>query len=102
MGLVGITVCRPKGMRCARSLRWTGVPRVRGAREVAAAGGGLGRRPQSSRARVASDTTAVRRERARLREELVARRVIQEQLRARARRADRRLATTRDQGGVRR
>ena len=100
MGLVGITVCRPKGMRCARSLRWTGVPRARGACEVATVSGRLGRRPQSSRARAASDTIALRRERVRLREELDARRVIQEQLRARARRADRRLAMTHDQSGV--
>ena len=85
-------VGRPKGLRYAHSLRWTGVPRVDGVREVATATGRLGWTPPQSRARVAGETAELERERARLHEELDARQVVQAQLGARMRAADRRLA----------
>ena len=85
-------VDRPKGLRYARSLRWTGVPRVDGVREVATATGRLGWTPPRSRARAAGAAAEIKRERARVQEELGARQVIQAQLGARMRRADRRLA----------
>jgi len=94
-----MTVGRPKGLRYARSLRWTGVPRVAGAREVATATGRLGWAPPGSRARAAGEAAGLRRERARLQDELGARQVVQAQLGARMRTADRRLAMACEQGG---
>ena len=88
----GMIVGRPKGLRYARSLRWTGVPRVDGVREVATATGRLGWTPPQSRARAAGEAAGLRRERARLLDELGARQVVQAQLDARMRAADRRLA----------
>jgi len=85
-------VGRPKGLRYAHTLRWTGVPRVDGVHEVATATGRLGWAPPQSRARAASEAAGLKRERARLRDELGARQVVQAQLDARTRAADRRLA----------
>ena len=92
-------VGRPKGLRYAHSLRWTGVPRVDGVREVATATGRLGWAPPRSRARAAGAAAGLKRERARLQEELGARQVIQAQLGARMRGADRRLAMACEQCG---
>ncbi len=92
-------VGRPKGLRYARSLRWTGVPRVDGVRELATATGRLGWTPPQSRARAAGEAAGLRRERARLQDELGARQVVQAQLGARTRAADRRLAKACEQIG---
>jgi len=92
-------VGRPKGLRYARTLRWTGVPRVDGVREVATATGRLGWTPPHGRSRAAGETAGLRRERARLQDELGARQVEQAQLDARMRAADRRLAKVCEQPG---
>ena len=99
MELQGMTVGRPKGLRHARTLRWTGVPRVDGVREVATATGRLGWAPPQSRARVAGEAAGLKRERARLQDELGARQVVQAQLDARMRAAGRRLAIVCEKGG---
>ena len=87
---------RPKGLRHIHSPRWTGVPRVCGCRDVVTSTGRLGWSSQSRQARAAA---GLRRERARLRDELGARQVEQAQLDARVRRADRRLAMASVQSG---
>lgn len=92
-------VARPRGLRYARSMRWTGVPRVNGVREVATSTGRLGWVPPRSRARAAGEAAGLKREHARLQEELGARQVIQAQLGARMRGADRRLAMACEQRG---
>ena len=95
----GIVVGRPKGLRYAHTLRWTGVPRVDGVREVATATGQLGWTPPQSRARAVGEAAGHKREAARLQEELGAREVVQAQLGARMRAAERRLARARQQRG---
>jgi len=85
-------VDRPKGLRYAHTLRSTGVPRVDGVHEVATVTGRLGWTPPQSRARAAVQAAGLRRERTRLQDELGARQVVQAQLDARVRAADRRLA----------
>ncbi len=90
---------RPKGLRYAHTLRWTGVPRVAGVREAATDTGRLGWAPSRSRARAAGEAAGLRRERARLQEELGARQVIQAQLGARMRDAVRRLVMVGEQFG---
>jgi hypothetical protein len=89
-------VGRPKGLPYAHSLRWSGVPRVCGCRDVVTSTGRLGRSSQSRKARAAA---GLRRERERLRDEMGARQVVQGQLDARVRHAEWRLATASEQGG---
>ena len=88
-------------MRCARTMRWTGIPRAGGVRELDTETGRLGQQPPRSGPRAAGAAARLERERARLHEELGARRVVLDQLGARMRRAELRLATTRAHRGGR-
>ena len=84
-----------------RTMRWTGVPRPCGVRELHTETGRLGPQPLRSGARPAGEAARLESARARLREELGAGRVVLDQLGARVRRAERRLATTRASRGER-
>lgn len=92
----GMTVIRVKGLRFARGLCLSGVPRINGVREMPKATGRLGFTPPGSRAQASREAGALRRECARLREKLGVTRLIEAQVEARIRRANRRLALARD------
>ncbi len=96
-----LIVGTPKGLRYAHTMRWTGVPRVNGVQAVATATGRLGWAPARSPARACGEAAGLRRERARLRNELGARQVVQAQLGARLRDDDRRLVTVGEHCGRR-
>lgn len=89
----------PKGLKHAHTMRWTGVPRVSGVRELATATGRLGWTPARSTARACAAAAGLRRQRAHLQDELGARQVVQAQLGARVRDANRRLVAAREHCG---
>ena len=91
----------PKGLDRVHTMHWTGVPRVNGVRELATATGRLGWTPARSPARACGEAAGLRRQRARLQDELGARQVVQAQLGARLRDDDRRLVTVGEHCGRR-